>query len=446
MAEGQEVVALISFHAVHRSRIRRGALWAGLLLLGWLAISPGIVSADEQPLRLQDLVDECLTNSPELRAFEARVEAAKFRIPQVKSLPDPMFMFGYQNEGFQKFTLGSEIGAMGMAGLSQMFFFPGKRDLKAEMATRDAQGLADLYNAAKLRLAAKIKELYYDLFLAYKTIDLLKERTDLFSRVEDAAVARYASGMGSQQEVVMAQTEKYMLLEKEEMQKQKIEAVQGMLNTTMGKDVKHQLGQPAETPQTPLKLTLDQSLTLAKEHAPEVKAKEKMVKGAEAKVKLAKKEYYPDFTLSANYFYRTGPYLDMWNLTASIPLPVYQKTKQDQAVLEANASLSEAKQELQATEYMLASAVRDSYSMAKTAERLMVLYKDGLLPKSQQDVQLGLSGYVAGKTEAITVTTRLKALIDVELLYWAQYVEREKAIARLEALTTTTDASAGGTK
>ena len=147
---------------------------------------------------------------------------------------------------------------------------------------------------------------------------ILQERTDLFSKVEDAAVARYASGMGSQQEVVMAQTEKYMLLEKEEMQKQKIEAAQGMLNTTMGRDVNHQLGRPEKLLETPLSLTLDESLTLAKERSPEVKAKEKMVKGAEAKVKLAKKEYYPDFTLAADYFHRTRPFLDMWNLTASI--------------------------------------------------------------------------------------------------------------------------------
>jgi outer membrane protein TolC len=426
-----------------------GGAWLSavpLLLALLLAISPGIVRAADQPLRLQDLIDECLKSSPELRAFESRVEAAKYRVPQAKSLPDPMFMFGYQNEGFQSFTLGQEIGAMGMFGLSQMFFFPGKRSLKEEMAARDAQGLADLYNAAKLRLAAKIKELYYDLFLAHKTIDILKERTDLFSRVEDAATARYASGMGSQQEVIMAQTEKYMLLEKEEMQQQKIDAVQGMLNTTMGREVNHQLGRPEETSQTPLSLTLDESLSLAKERSPEVKAKEKMVQGAEAKVKLARKEYYPDVTISANYFYRTGPFLDMWNLTASVPLPIYQKTKQDQALLEAKASLSEAKQELQATDYMLASAIRDSYSMAKTAGRLMALYKDGLIPKAQQDVQLALSGYVAGKTEALTVTTRLKALLDVELLYWAQYAEREKAIARLEALTTTTEAAAGGTK
>jgi hypothetical protein len=57
-----------------------------------------------------------------------------------------------------------------------------------------------------------------------------------------------------------------------------------------------------------------------------------------------------------------------------------------------------------------------------------------------------LSGYVTGKTEAITVTQRLKAFLDVELLYWGQYTEKEKAIARLEALTGTTETVAGGTK
>jgi hypothetical protein len=73
--------------------------------------------------------------------------------------------------------------------------------------------------------------------------------------------------------------------------------------------------------------------------------------------------------------------------------------------------------------------------MAQTGEKLMTLYKDGVSPKIRQDFQLSLSGYATGKTEAITAISRLKALLDTELLYWAQYVEREKAIARLEALT-----------
>jgi len=72
-----------------------------------------------------------------------------------------------------------------------------------------------MYRAARLGTVARVKELYYDLFQTYQELDLVRERTGLFGRIEEAALARYATGMGQQQEVLMAQTEKYMLLERE---------------------------------------------------------------------------------------------------------------------------------------------------------------------------------------------------------------------------------------
>jgi len=125
----------------------------------------------------------------------------------------------------------------------------------------------------------------------------------------------------------------------------------------------------------------------------------------------------------------------MWSLTTSINLPIYYKTKQQQAVLEAEASCTQAQRELLSTQYMLSSAIRENYSMLNTSERLMALYKDGLIPKAYQDFELAIAGYVTGKIEALTTITRLKALLDYELLYWGQRMEREKAIARLEAIT-----------
>ena len=224
-----------------------------LALLFSYAVPVAVFCADET-VSLDDLIAEGLRNSPEILAAQARAEAAGYRIPQAKSLPDPMFMFGYQNEGFQRLTLGRPDASqsMGMSGLSQQFSFSGKRALKGEMATRDAESLAALSDAARHRVVAQIKLSFYDLFLAYKTLDILKERSELFSRIEDAAQARYASGTGMQQEVIMAQTEKYMILEKEEMQRQRMQALQGMLNATVGRGVDAPLGRPALPPPPPL--------------------------------------------------------------------------------------------------------------------------------------------------------------------------------------------------
>jgi hypothetical protein len=66
---------------------------------------------------------------------------------------------------------------------------------------------------------------------------------------------------------------------------------------------------------------------------------------------------------------------------------------------------------------------------------LTELYQNALIPKTYQDFESAIAGYVTGKVEAITVISRLKALLDYELLYWGQITERGKAIARLEAIT-----------
>ncbi|MBA4418050.1 MAG: hypothetical protein C0392_09095 [Syntrophus sp. (in: bacteria)] len=397
-------------------------------------------------LNLDELITEALKNSPELLVSESKVSASGYRIPQAKALPDPMLMFGYQNDGFRRITIGEEQFSMGMFTLSQMFYFPGKRSLKGEMATKDMEGLQAMHNATRLRIVVTVRQLYYELFLAYRSIDILKKLTEFYSRIEDAATARYSSGMGSQQEVIMAQTEKYMLLEKEEMQWQKIQAIQGMLNTTIGRSVNSPLGRPVEPASTTYVFSLEELVEMAKANSPEIRSKEKMIEAAEAKVKMAQKEYYPDFTIGASYYPKTQGLMDMWSLTATINLPIFYKSKQEQAVLEAKANLLGAKRELSNMEYMLSSGIRESYSMTRTAEKLMTLYKEGVIPKTYQDFQLALSGYAAGKTEAITTISRLKALLDTELLYWGQYVEREKAIARLKAITGTNESVTGGQK
>ncbi|HWR59537.1 MAG TPA: TolC family protein, partial [Thermodesulfovibrionales bacterium] len=382
-------------------------------------------SAADNELRLQDLVNEALANNHEVHIAGYRLEAAGYRVPQAKSLPDPMFMFGYQNEGWKSYSFGKMPDAQWMFSASQMLPFPGKLALKGEMASSEAEGLKEFELAARLKTVERVKELFFDLLFAHKSLELFRERSALFSRIEDAALARYSSGMGPQQEVLMAQTEKYMLAEKEEMLKQKVQSIETMLNATLGRrDVKAPLGKPEVPPHTVIVETLEQLLSIHVDNSPFVKEKEKMAAAADAKVRMAEREYYPDFTLNAGYFNRGGgQFMDMWSLTTTINIPIFYRTKQKQAVLEAKTLLSQARHEVLAAKSMLSSAIRDNYSMAKTAERLMALYREGLIPKAYQDYEAAIAGYMNGKIEAITAISRLKALLDFETSYWGQYSE-----------------------
>jgi cobalt-zinc-cadmium efflux system outer membrane protein len=412
-------------------------LYLSALVITLFTIAVPVMAADEAggTLELQPLISEALENNHDVWVTGSKWKASTSKIKSAGSLPDPMVMIGYQNEGWNEYTLGKMQGAQWMYSISQMFPFPGKRALKEEMASRDADTAEAMYRAARLGTVARVKELYYDLFQTYKELDLVRDRSGLFTRIEEAALARYSTGMGQQQEVLMAQTEKYMLLEREAMLNQKRQSLEAMLTSAVGREQNVPLGRPVEPSASPAPAPEEELVRLAVENSPEVVSREKMMRASEAGVHMAEKEYYPDVTLAAWVATRGGPYEDMWSVTATFNIPLYYKSRQGSELASARSMSMAALHDLAGIKAMLTSSVRENVSMVRSSETLMDLYRSGLIPKTNQDFELSLSGYRTGKAEEITVISRLKALLDYETAYWAQFVAREKAIARLDALT-----------
>src|SRR5512137_1500046 len=142
------------------NRMRKVIVVLAALLLG--------TSSSAQELQLAAIIDEALKNNPDIRISQARIEAAKYRVPQAKSLPDPMVTAGYQNVGLNRYSYGDYSESQWMFTASQMFPYFGKRALKGEMAEKDAESLKAMDEALRLKTTARVKELYYDLFLSYK--------------------------------------------------------------------------------------------------------------------------------------------------------------------------------------------------------------------------------------------------------------------------------------
>ena len=412
---------------------RRAALvFVGLLLV--LASGNGLAAAAEV-CRLQPLIDEALRHSPDLGAAQARLAALENRIPQAGALADPMLMAGYQNMGFRDYyNFGENPDAQWMFSASQQFLFPGKRALKSEAAALEAQSGKAGLTAFRCQTVGRVKELYFDLFLAHREIALIEARLALLTRVEEAAAARYAAGTAMQQEMLMAQTEKYMFLEKREMADQRVQALEAMLNSVVGRAVDTPVGVPEEPRPAPLPASLAELLPAVLAASPEIITRQAMVAGAESREQLARRAYYPDMAVSANYYNRGGDFEDMWSLTTTFNVPIFFAEKQKPAVAEAGAELTAARHELEAARLMVAARARDAYAMATIAERLMTLYRDGLSTKTEQDTAAAVAAYTAGGGELRPLLARITSLIDYELLYWRQFVEREKAAARLAVL------------
>lgn len=404
----------------------------GLAAVLWMI---SIHAASAQDLFLKDLIDEALRSNPEIRAAEARAASVAQRISQEASLMDPMLSLGYQNEGLDGYTYGEMPDSQWMVSLAQTFPFPGKLGLQKDAATLEAASESAMAEAMKREVKARVTEAYYDLVLIHKEIDILISLREITEKLEKTTLSLYASGMMAQEEVIMTQTEKYMIMEREEMARGRKASAEAMLRREIGRHDASPLGRPAPAKPTPFPYTQEELVSIAFENSPSLQAGINMVLASERKLSRSRKEAWPDLTLMASYSKAGSDFEDMWGLTASVPLPIFYGKKQGAAVRGASYDLTRANKDLQAQKLKIASEIRDNLAMIKASDRVLDLYREALAPKARQQIDAALALLTAGKMDATDAVIKLKAPFDYELTAWQQQIQREKAIARIIALT-----------
>src|SRR3990172_1563366 len=202
-----------------------------VLVLSWLAI-PALAQtyATNGDRQLAALIEEALDRNPRVRESLARYRAALQRIPQVSALPDPML------EVTQNFRSPETT----MVSLSQHFPWFGKLSDQGKVAAKEANSVREMYEAQKAEVVQRVKLAYYDLAFIDRAIQITEEDQALLEHYETLAQARYAQGMGLQQEVVKLQAEITRDRNRfQELRRLRVDA-EAILNRL--------LDQPAETP------------------------------------------------------------------------------------------------------------------------------------------------------------------------------------------------------
>jgi outer membrane protein TolC len=387
------------------------------------------------PATLGDLIATALQNSPEIKAAEAKASSMVQKVPMEGSLMDPMLSVGYQNEGLKDYNYGESPDAQWMFSLAQTFPWPGKRTLQGEAAALGAEAEKASAEMVRREVVLKVTQAYYDLVLITKELDLIRARRPLIEQMEDIALKRYAAGTLTQDEVLMAQAEKYMLQEAEEMAQGRRESAEAMIRQAIGSTDASPLGRPAETLPTVFPYTPEELIDRANRESPEILMREKLMLASATRLERSKKEAWPDVTVMGKYSSRGGGLADMAELTFSVPLPLYYKNRQAPGISEASWMTASAQKELEASKFKAASEIRDNLAMIHAADRIMQLYRNALLPKSRQAIDAALASFSSGRLEASMALVKLKAPFNYELTVWQQQVLREKAIARIKALT-----------
>src|SRR3990172_10961152 len=113
---------------------------SSLLILSSLAVATAAGAQTPARTPLADVVAEAVAKNPEIVAAQKRYDAARQRPVQERSLPDPMVSAGYNSSGrpWPGAGLGTEPTANIGFMVTQELPYPGKRDLRASIASREA--------------------------------------------------------------------------------------------------------------------------------------------------------------------------------------------------------------------------------------------------------------------------------------------------------------------
>ena len=397
----------------------------GLALLGSWQVGALAVAAplDAEPrLELTSLVREVVENNPDIRAAQQRWMAAKAVIPQVRTLPDPTVNLGYDKVDERAVTYG----------FSQEIPFPGKLQLRGEVATREAERLEQEYLAVPLRIVARLKEAFYELSFIHASIEIVEKNRLVLLDFAKTAEARYAVGRGVQQDIFRAQTEISRLLARLATLEQRKESLHAEINRLLNRPPADPLGPPQRIQVTPLQRNLADLNALIERASPLLQAQYKSVERGDQSITLAKREFLPDFAVSVGGVRNETIAKNGYQVMLGIKVPLYYVTKQREAVREALASREAAVQDAHAVRQELLFRLKDNVTQVQRAKKLIALLSDAIIPQARLTLESAQAGYAVGKVDFLTLLSSLLTLQENELELHGEIVEHEKALARLE--------------
>ena len=385
---------------------------------------------------LTELVTELERANPELGSGRREIDMRVARIAPAGALPDPTlsagFMTGLAHAPF--FLAPDADDSFRMIGVSQEFLYPGKRSLKTNIATIEADAERWNVESTRRRLAADLKSAYFEYVFVDRSLAVLARNKDRLDQFRQIAEARFSVGKAIQQDVIKAQLEVSLLIERQALLDQQRTALGATINGLLYRRPDAPLNVALDYEPAPLPGTVEELRRLVQQNNPMLKRDEKAIDRGQQMLALAKRDLLPDFAVNVTTQQMAGGMPWMYGVDIMVKVPLYWQRKQRPLIAEAAASLESGKQMRDNTLAQALAQVTAIYAMASTSNRLSILYGDSVLPQARLALESSLASYQVGNADFLTVLTNFVTVLNYEITYEEQNARYHAALARLEPL------------
>jgi outer membrane protein TolC len=377
-------------------------------------------------LGMEQLVAEVQARNPSLQAASAAWRAAANRYPQAVSLDDPMFTYLISPTS----GLGGDNGGWMVQG-SQKLPWPGKRELRGDVACAEAEAMRGDIGDTRLRLAEAARTAFYDYYLAQREMDVNTATGRLLKQFRDIAWNKYQVNQATEQDALQADVE-LAALESRGAELARDEQVSvARINTLLHRDPHHTLPPP------PAKIAVADSLPPAEslqqtavQSRPDLYAAQARIRSEEANLALACKEYYPDVNLVVKYdAFMPENIRPAVGMDINIPIRYCRRSA---AVQEAENRVAQRCAEYQDRLNQVRYEVQTALDRAAKSERVARIYEDKILPAARRSLDSAIANYTSGKLDFLRLLDTERQLYSQQDMHYQAVAEYHLRLAELE--------------
>lgn len=405
-------------------------------LLSLVLATPALTAETSPSLSLSEAVNQALGKNPEIQILQERLRVMSARAKQAPYLEDPEIAIQLGGVPLSNPSSFNRADTNSI-GIRQKFPFFGKLGLKEKIAIQEAKVVEQELRAKEREIVAKVKMTYADLFMAQKSIEILREQSDILRTLIRATEARYQVGRVTQQDVFKA------LLEQSDLQNQLIvveaerSANEVRVNSLMNRSPNTPITVPTDLSVPELALTPSGLMDLALANRPELKGAQEDIERTERMYELAERNRkFPDFMVGWDYWrmptdeMAKNRYAGMVNVT--IPFSPWTIGKRNYEIEETLAENRVAKANRDAIRVMTLRELGEFQTKVEAAKRSVTLYREGLLSQAELSFRASMAAYQAGRVEFVSLLEAQRALRDARLGYFKTLVGLMQNLADLE--------------
>lgn len=380
----------------------------------------GAPDVDWATAGLTEYLAYAATQSPAVRAAFYEWTSVLERSGYAGAPPYPSFTYGYFIESVET-RVGPQTQVF---RLRQDFPWFGTLGARKDITTQASRAAYEKFESEKLKLFYQVKSAYYEYYYLGRAISITRDNLELLTFWESVARAKYRVALTRHPDIIKAQVELGKLEDRLRTVEQMATPVVEQLRAVMNLPDSVELPVPTEVDIDEVPIDGDTVIAEVLANNPDLKSLQHLIDKEQAAMRLAGKVSWPSFSIGVDYIdvgEAVDPTMpesgkDAFLATVGMSIPIWfgaNKSRKDEAEARyrrAQSNLADAQNRLRAFSERIIFEYDDALRKTK-------LYRDGLVPKAEQSLDVNYTAYQAGETDFLNLLDAQRQLLDFQLQF-----------------------------